>query len=48
MQTLSCKNIHLNKRYIDVMQSKGPKSRRIFISEELADILCNILSIWDI
>lgn len=41
VRTLSCKNIHLNKRYIDVMQSKGPKSRRIFISEELADYLDN-------
>lgn len=30
------KNVHLEEGYLDILQSKGPKSRRIFISEELA------------
>lgn len=38
-RTLECSNVHTEDRYIDVMQSKGPKSRRIFISSELADYL---------
>lgn len=29
-------NVCLEQRYIDIIQSKGPKSRRIFISTELA------------
>ena len=36
---LECRNVHLGELYIDVMQSKGPKSRRIFISQELSDYL---------
>ena len=36
---LECHDVHLGKLYIDVMQSKGPKSRRIFISQELSDYL---------
>lgn len=35
-RTLPCKNVHLADKYIDILQSKGPKSRRIFISDELA------------
>jgi len=35
-RTLPCRNVHLSERYIDILQSKGPKSRRIYISEELA------------
>ena len=38
-RTLECSNVHTKDRYIDIMQSKGPKSRRIFISSELADYL---------
>lgn len=38
-RTLECANVHLNELCIDIIQSKGPKSRRIFISKELADHL---------
>lgn len=38
-RTLECANVHLNELYIDIIQSKGPKNRRIFISKELADYL---------
>ena len=38
-RTLECSNVHIEELYIDVIQSKGPKSRRIFISEELSDYL---------
>lgn len=33
------KNVHLDQCYIDIIQSKGPKSRRIYISEELVHYL---------
>ena len=36
---LECRDVHLGELYIDVMQSKGPKSRRIFISQELSNYL---------
>jgi len=36
---LECENVHSDELYIDVRQSKGPKSRRIFISQELAEYL---------
>lgn len=38
-RTLECSNVHLNELYLDIVQSKGPKSRRIFITQELADYL---------
>lgn len=38
-RTLECSNVHLEECYIDIVQSKGPKSRRIFISGELVDYL---------
>lgn len=38
-RTLECANVHTEERYIDIIQSKGPRSRRIFISSELADYL---------
>lgn len=38
-RTLEYANVHTEEHYIDIMQSKGPKSRRIFISDELADYL---------
>ena len=40
-RTLSHKNVCLDKQYMDVMQSKGLKSRRVYISEELAEYLKN-------
>jgi integrase len=36
-------DVWLKERYIDIIQSKGPKSRRIFISSEL----CEELSLYD-
>ena len=33
------KDVHLSARYIDITQSKGPKNRRIFISDELVSYL---------
>lgn len=39
VRTLKCENVHLKDMFIDVMQSKGPKSRRIFISTELSEYL---------
>lgn len=39
VRTLTCDNVHSEEFYIDVLQSKGPKSRRIFISQELAEYL---------
>jgi len=38
-RTLECCNVHAEEFYIDVLQSKGPKSRRIFIGRELAEYL---------
>lgn len=38
-RTLLCANVHLDRAFIDIMQSKGPKSRRLYISEELASYL---------
>jgi len=40
-RTLLCENVHLDDCHIDVVQSKGPKSRRIFISTELSSYLKN-------
>lgn len=37
VRTLQSKNVHLAENYIDILQSKGPKSRRIFISQELSE-----------
>lgn len=36
---LPAKDVHLAEKYIDVTQSKGPKSRRIYISDELTSHL---------
>lgn len=38
-RTLKCRNVHADEQYIDILQSKGSKNRRIFISEELAEYL---------
>jgi integrase len=39
VRTLTCKNVCPDKKYLDVIQSKGPKNRRVYISEELAKYL---------
>ena len=39
VRTLLCENVHAEEGYLDILQSKGPKSRRIFISQELSDYL---------
>lgn len=39
VRILTRENAHLNERYLDILQSKGPKSRRIYISRELAEYL---------
>ena len=36
---LLCTDVHLEDGYFDIIQSKGPKSRRIFISDELINYL---------
>lgn len=36
VRLLLVENVHLQGKYIDIVQSKGPKSRRIYISDELA------------
>lgn len=36
---LPAKNVHLSEKYFDVVQSKGPKSRRVYISNDLASYL---------
>ncbi len=38
-RTLARKNVHLDEGYLDIIQSKGPKSRRVYISRELAEYL---------
>jgi len=38
-RTLLHENVHLENCYLDVLQSKGPKSRRIYISAELSAYL---------
>lgn len=38
-RTLKCEDVHLDELYLDILQSKGSKSRRIFISKELSDYL---------
>lgn len=37
VRTLQSENVHLTENYIDILQSKGLKSRRIFISQELSE-----------
>lgn len=36
---LQCDAVNFGNLYLDIKESKGPKSRRIFITEELADYL---------
>lgn len=38
-RTLASKNLHLNQGYLYIIQSKGPKSRRVYISGDLAGYL---------
>ena len=42
-RTLARKNVYLDEGCLDILQSKGPKSRRVHISKELA----GYLSIYD-
>lgn len=39
VRVLAKKDVHLDKGYFDVLQSKGPKSRRIYLSGELTEYL---------
>lgn len=32
---LKCKNVHLNKGYVDILHSKGHRDRRLYLSDEL-------------
>lgn len=41
VRILARAHVHLNERYLDILQSKGPKSRRIYISGELAEYLAD-------
>lgn len=41
VRVLRCEHVHLADGYFDIIQSKGPKSRRIFISDALVDYLQN-------
>lgn len=38
-RTLARRNVHLDEGYLDIIQSKGAKSRRVHISKELAEYL---------
>ena len=38
-RTLKSENVFLDEGFLDILQSKGPRSRRIFISDELAEYL---------
>jgi integrase len=39
VRTLQVENVYLVENYIDILQSKGPKNRRIYISKELSEYL---------
>lgn len=39
VRIIACENVHLEENYLDILQSKGSKSRRIFISQELVTYL---------
>lgn len=38
---LTRENVHLDQKYLDILQSKGPKSRRVYISSEFAGYLAD-------
>jgi len=38
-RTLQCENVNLHEGYIDIKDSKGPKSRRVFTGPELTDYM---------
>ena len=38
-RTLKCCDVHLEENYIDILLSKGPKSRRLYITDELSEYL---------
>lgn len=39
VRILLCSNVNLKEHYIDIINSKGPNSRRIYISKELSEYL---------
>lgn len=47
VRPLQSENVHLTENYIDILQSKGLKSRRIFISQELSEYLQSYDRIMD-
>lgn len=38
---LKCENVHLNFGYVDILQSKAHRDRRLFLSDELIEYLMN-------
>ena len=36
---LKCNDVHLNEGYVDIIQSKGNKNRRLYLSDELTEYL---------
>ncbi len=38
-RNLKCENVHLDKGFVDILQSKAHKDRRLFISDELVEYL---------
>lgn len=38
---LTCENVHLDNGYLDILQSKAHRDRRLFLSEELVEYLRN-------
>ncbi len=40
-RTLTRENVHLDQGYLDIIQSKGPKSRRVYLSDELMEYLAD-------
>ena len=41
IRRLLCKDVHTDEHYIDIIKSKEPKNRKIFIKQELTDYLAN-------
>ena len=41
MIRLKCEDVHLEKRYFDILESKGYRSRRVFMSEEVNTYMLN-------
>lgn len=39
VRNLKCKDVHLDKGYVDILQSKAQRDRRLFLSDELIEYL---------